>query len=286
MDPPFYNLREQEKEIHFLARKDLKRISACTSHSVLLIDTSGSMRNSDVQGCRSRLSAVMYSIAMDFVSRRIMSGVASSSDAISIILMGETPTLWIDAWPTDWRTYNVILKAYKSGWVHPHGHACFRPSIEMAEKILLRYDSSSCRLMLGVFSDGRPSDASVFRTSWKMGTQSICESIESMASRLGNRLAIHTIGMGSVSEFEMFQDICACALSYGCEASVELPSLSTSGLGAAVSSIASSLTETRDESPRRVRRVTREKENTMPVLTEWVDTKEFSIFRDDVLHQK
>ncbi len=48
MDPSFYNLREQEKEIHFLARKDLKRIHACTSHLVLLIDTSGSMRNSDV----------------------------------------------------------------------------------------------------------------------------------------------------------------------------------------------------------------------------------------------
>ena len=46
------------------------------SHSVLVVDCSGSMRNSDVEGCRTRLGAVWLSIAKDFVDYRIKTGMA------------------------------------------------------------------------------------------------------------------------------------------------------------------------------------------------------------------
>lgn len=48
------------------------------SHSVLIVDRSGSMRNSDVNGCRTRLGAVWLSIAKDFIEYRLESGMANS----------------------------------------------------------------------------------------------------------------------------------------------------------------------------------------------------------------
>lgn len=58
------------------------------SHTVLVVDKSGSMRNSDVSGCRSRFSAVWLSIAQDFIGYRLDMEMASSmvSFAYDLIL--------------------------------------------------------------------------------------------------------------------------------------------------------------------------------------------------------
>jgi len=47
------------------------------SHSVLIVDRSGSMRNSDVNGSRTRLGAVWLSIAEDFIEYRLEAGMAT-----------------------------------------------------------------------------------------------------------------------------------------------------------------------------------------------------------------
>jgi hypothetical protein len=82
------------------------------SHSTIVVDKSGSMRNSDVNGSRTRFGAVWLSLAQDFIEHRIKSGLAGSLDVISIILMGEKAEILIDRWPTNYVLYNKLVDLF------------------------------------------------------------------------------------------------------------------------------------------------------------------------------
>jgi hypothetical protein len=71
-------ISEQERRNHYRHMNHIRgtgffnhRSNECqndwSSHSILIVDKSGSMRNSDVHGCRTRLGAVWLSIAQDFI---------------------------------------------------------------------------------------------------------------------------------------------------------------------------------------------------------------------------
>jgi hypothetical protein len=282
LDIPFEAVTTTEHTTHARALANIRSNPiSVTSHSVLLVDTSGSMRNSDVQGSRSRLSAVFLSIAEDFIKPRIKSKIAGSTDAISLIQMSESANIVFTHLPTDWHTYNKVLEMYKDGFLAAKGHCCYKPSLEVAQEILQPYDSASCQLCLVVFSDGRPSDCSVFKTSPNVASQKIVESVETMASGLGNRLTVRTIGIGSANEFTTLQQMADAATQYGSKGHLELPNFSSSGLRAAVSSISTELTESQlnasSNGPARVMRMQRENQNQIPALTEAVTSKDFGI---------
>ena len=59
------------------------------------------MQNSDVKGCQTRLAAVFYSLAVDFIRDRILTGRATRNDIISVLWMGEESKVFIDKQPTD-----------------------------------------------------------------------------------------------------------------------------------------------------------------------------------------
>ena len=318
LDLPLRPVSMSEREQHEQAKQSFHDHSStyCTSHSVLLVDTSGSMRASDVQGARSRFSAVLVAIAEDFVRQRIESGVATCRDALSIIWMGETPTVFLQNVPTDWITYNLILQVYKEGKIPAKGHCCYLPSVVMAEELLMSHNKNSnsnsnkqvigtptnttsslgCPLLLGIFSDGRPSDSTFLKTSFTNATESICDRLTQLARAFGPRLSVRTIGMGSANQFDCLRTICTQLRKFGCAAALEVPSLSAAGVGAAVSSIATSLTTCQtmtalsphekrrgcgheDHRNRRmVRPVTRENPKFIPILTELVDTDDFEIY--------
>lgn len=48
--------------------------SSWTSHTVAVVDQSGSMRNTDLEDGATRSDAVWLTLAMDFVARRLESG--------------------------------------------------------------------------------------------------------------------------------------------------------------------------------------------------------------------
>ena len=134
--------RKHEEDCHLIHHSETS--IQWNSHSVLVVDRSGSMRNSDVNGCRTRLGAVWLSIAKDFVEYRLETGMASSmvslelivrlcilisighiififdinlfsiytKDAVTIILMGEDAEVIIDRWPTDRVLYNRIVRYF------------------------------------------------------------------------------------------------------------------------------------------------------------------------------
>lgn len=292
LDLPLKTITLDTKQRHDAAKQQIETRSQqyCKSHSVILVDVSGSMRESDVQGSRTRLGAVWQSLAEDYIRNRIESGNAGGADAISIILMGETARLHPDLHnlPTDWITYNAILKIYKDGLITPHGHACYRPALSMAERILSQYESSPCELVLAVMSDGRPSDHARYGGSWQDNEKSITQYVSSISSRLGKRLTLSAVGMGSANQFDMLKTMTEEATNHESRGVFQVPSMSSSSIAAAISSIATSLTETltdKTSANRMVRKMTRENRKQLPVFTEVVDPTDFSIYMgNDVEH--
>ena len=68
-------------------RKTLQNKTSWTSHSVLVVDMSGSMRRDDVNGARCRSDGVWMALARDYVKEPLTTNVRSSrTDLISVVL--------------------------------------------------------------------------------------------------------------------------------------------------------------------------------------------------------
>lgn len=78
----------REKE-HEKAQKMIRTdLDSWTSNTVIVVDTSGSMRTSDVGGTKTWLGAVWVSVALDFIAHRLESGEGHSADVVSVITLG------------------------------------------------------------------------------------------------------------------------------------------------------------------------------------------------------
>ncbi|VEU44405.1 unnamed protein product [Pseudo-nitzschia multistriata] len=227
------------------AQTKLRHKAACwKSNTVLVVDTSGSMRASDVWGARSRLDAVWICIALDFIAHRIESGSADCYDVISVVLLNdsEKAKVLIKSSATSWALYNKIVDIYNDGENVPaRSHGFYVPSLKKAEEILTLNNSSSCALALCFLSDGSPSDCGTAHDS-------ILERVESLGMRFGRRLTFYTVGMGNdPNEFRMLRQMSDTAKDYGVQSFFQLPSMSTSSLGLSLTSTATTITKTQTE---------------------------------------
>lgn len=278
------------------------------SHSVLIVDRSGSMRNSDVAGCRTRLGAVWMSIAQDFVNHRIESGIAGDQDVVTVILMGTRSKILIDKWPTDVVLYNRIVQLFRDSekadekyarrercnpdWIRPCGHGCYGPSLALAEQVINDVDDSSSILQLLILSDGKPSDSYVLND--KSANDSIKNIVGNMASKYGRRFNFAAIGMGNMKDYDCLKAMTECAKDYGAHlSSFQVPAMSCAKIGAAMSSVATSLTQCQTKlngnatngARKRIRPCYRESTKSIPILTEWVDDQEFDIYASDAVER-
>mmetsp|Transcript_14738 Transcript_14738/g.27717 ORF Transcript_14738/g.27717 Transcript_14738/m.27717 type:complete len:294 (+) Transcript_14738:622-1503(+) len=215
--------------------------SCWKSNTVIVVDTSGSMRESDVWGARSRLDAVWLCVALDFVAHRLESGNAGPYDVLSIVFMGEDGIIAIERMSTSWQLYNKIVDYYNDRQITAKGHGFYILSLKIAEQILTCNNSSACALALCFISDGRPSDHI-------NSNDSILESVESLGKKFGRRLSFTAIGIGNhSSEFYMLKNMVDSAKDYGVQSSFVLPSMTTSMLGVSLTSTATTLTKTQTE---------------------------------------
>ena len=103
------------KREHKEARRNIQRDkSSWTSHTVIIVDQSGSMRKTDVEGGATRSDAVWLTLAVDFVAKKIDSAQATSSDVVSIVAMGISHTVLVDKMPHDWLLFNKVIDLLRS----------------------------------------------------------------------------------------------------------------------------------------------------------------------------
>lgn len=259
----------------------LKDRGTWKSNTVIVVDTSGSMRESDVWGARSRLHAVWICVALDFIAHRLESGCADASDVVSIVLMGSGATTLLKHQPTSWQLYNKLIDIYTKRQLLACGHGCYVPSLARAQKMLTINNSSSCALALCFLSDGRPSDQG------SEGRESIIEKVESLGKRFGRRLSFSAIGMGCDSrEFEMLRSMVDVAKDYGVQSSFSLPSMNTCELGVSLTATATTLTttqiemtDTRTSKQRNVRNVLREsRKKAHDEVVSFVDSEDYWMY--------
>lgn len=221
-------------ETHNFTRR-MKRL--WTSHSVLVVDMSGSMRRDDVNGARCRSDGVFMSIARDYVEKPLKNKTRSKNDLISLVLMREDADIVLKHEMTDWVLYNKLIDLRNWTEERPAGPGNYMPALEAAENLLMKNQSSTCSLSLMFFSDGKPSDRGEF--SKKMG---------SIASKFGRRLSVACIGMADEGEdFSILNEMVDEATSYGAIASFGKPSLDADSLSNIITNLASSLTTSKTE---------------------------------------
>ncbi|CAB9502452.1 Myosin heavy chain kinase [Seminavis robusta] len=220
-----------------IREKMLETRTKWTSHSVLVIDMSGSMRRDDVNGARCRSDGVWMILARDFVKRQLESGSCSSTDVVSVVCMKEDAEIVLVCEPMDWVLYNELVDKREWSEHRPSGGGNYMPALEMAEYLLDANKLGSCSLSLMFFSDGKPSDHGDFAA--RFGT---------IASKFGRRLTISCIGMADKDEdFSTLEAMVEEAKQFGSVASFNKPSLDTDSLSSIITSLVTSLTTTKTE---------------------------------------
>jgi len=114
------------------------RPATVTSHTVLVVDMSGSMRNRDVTAGSTRAQAVYENLAQYFVkaqldSRRGYDKNSRMLDVVSLIEMRDTSTIIFEALPLDGHLFNMLMQRKTA---KPFSHGNYLPSLDSAEQLL------------------------------------------------------------------------------------------------------------------------------------------------------
>lgn len=211
-----------------------------TSHSVLVVDMSGSMRKDDVNGAKCRADGVWATLARDYIKIPLENGTRTNTDLISIIIMQDEAKVLLICEPTDWCLYNRLVDYRNWTEMKPCGHGNYLPALEKANELLSLNTAGTCALALLFFSDGKPSDP----------MEDHKRKIGEMSSTLGRRLTVSCIGMASPQDNESFktlQEMASEAESFGSTSSFTEASCNIDSLSKLISSLSISLTQTKLE---------------------------------------
>lgn len=247
-----------------------------TSHTVIVVDTSGSMREADIWGSRTRLGAVWMALALDVIAQRLESGENKLTDVITIVTLSENPVVILNQVPCSWVTFNKIVSIYNHGYKYvPSGHGPFLPALSLAKELLCRNKNAACAPTLIFLSDEAPSD---------FDKSLIDDVVTDMSKKLGRRLTFTAIGIGDKIQFDTLQRMVDIAKDYNVTAQLQLPSFSSLSLGVALSETVTSTLDTQREltnmhtsKQRAVRDVEHESKSHAKISILTIDENEFRI---------
>jgi Mg-chelatase subunit ChlD len=212
------------------------------SHTVIVVDMSGSMRTDDVNGARCRSDGVWMVLARDFLMKRLEERDASIFDLVSIILMKDPEAVVFCLYePMTWVLYNKLVDLREWQTEKPCGGGCYLPALIKAKE-LLSFNSMCPVLSLFFVSDGKPSDSSTVLPE-------ITETMGNIASSFGRRLIVTLIGMADKRKenFCIMKEMAKEASDYGCPSEFNAPDLSAHSLSSIIHSSSSSMTSTKTE---------------------------------------
>ena len=283
LDVEKHRITPEMERVHQMACVRLQNsttwTSHITSHTVVIVDQSGSMRKTDVEGGATRSDAVWLTLAVDFVAKRIENGSSTETDVVSIISMGTQSTVLVDRQPHDWLLFNRVVDLLRSQ--EPSFAGNYMPSLDAAERLLLSNASGSCALTLFFLSDGKPSDhlpRGCFSTPGYGNSDIVSnlvtlmgQRIDSLASRFGRRLSVVTVGFaGPYEDFRVLKKLAERPTQFGSAGRFCAAQLNGEALGSALSYMHSSLNATKTEltavggsSQRAVRDVRRQARDTV-----------------------
>jgi len=220
------------------------------SHTVVIVDQSGSMRTADTAEGATRSDIVWLTLAMELIKKQLDAKERASNDVFSVVSMQKESSILIDKQPTDMLLFNSIVDLLRTLKPQQDGH--YLPAIDAAEGLLNSNPLGSCALNLMFLSDGKPSD----HARKGHGLPSYIEAIdvqvrtrlESLAMRFGRRVTVGTIGFGmEKADYRVLESIVTVAKDYGCKGIFKASSACPKALAKVFTEISSTVTDTKME---------------------------------------
>jgi len=215
-----------QKQYDESKKRNAEEPSLITSHTVFIIDKSSSMRESDIDGHRTRSRGAYYNLAEEYVSNQLHPWTRDTlggnnirhTDVISIVEMRSEPALVLYYEPISWILYNKLVELASIGDVrisNCSGHGNYYESIQTALCLLARNDHSKLALSLYFFTDGRPSDFNdqegrVAHSS----PEKILNLLRQFAVRYKERFSFHAFGLGT-NVFDVLEQMVAVVRAAG-----------------------------------------------------------------------
>jgi Alpha-kinase family/von Willebrand factor type A domain len=250
---------ETTKKEHELAKfLILQKSELCKSHTVLVVDNSGSMQTRDIPLHRDRQVAAYATIALEYVAEQLIKQTANNRDVVSLIEFDQEARVVFSREPCSLVLFNKLLQRREAGNFKSRqdikGREIIRadsnyiPALKLADDLLNLDRHEECSLGLLFFSDGEPSDARLHGWTPIYARAQICACVSKLAIKYGEHLNMAMVGFGNQSgDFSTLEAMVdACKESYsGASASFVYCAKMTQTLGTALTSLATSLTKTR-----------------------------------------
>jgi len=94
---------------HSRNKRLLRDKTRWTSHTVVIVDQSGSMRKNDASEGATRSDIVWLALALDIVAKNLQNGERSSTDVFSLVTMCHSGGTALEFEPFDWVLYNKLV---------------------------------------------------------------------------------------------------------------------------------------------------------------------------------
>lgn len=212
ISPPMLNQYTEAK------KRNEANSGGISSHTVFVVDKSASMRNSDVDGHRTRARGAYYSLAEEFIAKQLHP-VASGhcvggqhvrhTDVISLIEMRLEPTVVFELEPISWVLYNRIVELAACDDACSHGNYC--ESIQAATSLLEKYAHNDQALSLFFMTDGKPSDRATHGMHHcDIFPRNLHKIIGDFSSKFKERFTFEAFGLGTNS-FEVLESMVSVA---------------------------------------------------------------------------
>ncbi|CAB9509723.1 myosin heavy chain kinase [Seminavis robusta] len=251
----------ETQEMHRKAKEVLSlKPELCKSHTVLVVDVSGSMLTHDINLHRDRQTAAYTNVALEFVAEQLFNGTANNSDVVSLVEFSSSARVVFKREPARWVLYNKVLNRRDSRpFVDRERHRMrdssffqgdsnYLPALKMAEELLAIDFHEDCALSIMFLSDGAPTDAQTNGLTPLAAERQTCARMASIAAKFRENLCIQTIGFGDqFRDFSVLQKMANAAKVSSPETKSDFVYCDkfSHALGSAVSSLVTSLTETR-----------------------------------------
>ena len=229
-----------------------------TSHTVIVIDDSGSMlsKKNDILLYRDSQNAAFSMTALEFVAEQLFNETATNSDLVSLVKFRRTCTVEIEREPVGWPVYNKLL-SHRNGdrfvdrQMAPsndsmYSQSNYLPALDKAIELLEKGHHGKCAVSLFFYSDGCPTDTCNLSISNSEFFQRLKSKMTALAATYGSLLAVVVVGLGGpYDDFSSLKAIAEAANSQGAKSSFVFCNKTANSISSAVSSMVSSTTETK-----------------------------------------
>jgi len=229
-----------------------------TSHTVIVIDDSGSMlaKKNEIYLYRDSQNAAFSMTALEFVAEQLFQETASNSDLLSLIKFQDSCCVEIEREPVGWPVYNKLLshrnvdryvnRQYAPSRDTIHHQSNYLPALDKAIELLEKGHHENCALSLFFYSDGCPTDAGKLSILEDEFLARLRAKMSGLAMKYGSLLTVVIVGLGNRNDdFVALKSMAEVANTGGVKSSFVFCDKTANSISSAVSSMISSTTDTK-----------------------------------------